>query len=266
MKRAGSFLLCALVVLVAAGCGSSQRAQLKKYVEQVNAVETQLQAPLAQVANTNRDFTTTSHLEKLAPKLAQDERTIHTLRVRLAALHPPAAARPVAVLLAKLVAEEESLAHQIRLTAVFLPAFRADLARVAPVSNAFRAAAHAAKTVPTEVAALDAYAQGLKAPLAALRALTPPPIIRPEYEAQLHALGGSRSTAIRLAAAVRAKKTTEAHALVEQLGRLGVSSQSISAQRAQIAAVRAYDAQVDRVNALGEQVQRELIKVESGLH
>ena len=71
-------------------------------------------------------------------------------------------------------------------------------------------------------------------------------------------LRSSRATARSLATALRAGQTAQAHALLVRLSQIAVSGGSLAAQRAQIAAVRAYDAEVARTTTLENRAQLEL--------
>jgi hypothetical protein len=169
-------------------------------------------------------------------------------------------------LLAQFVAAEKTLTAQEHGFAVFLPKFSATLKSLGPVVTRYRLAVSAAKSSTTQAAALDTYAHGLERPLAVLRKLEPPPVLRPSYTTQVETLSGSRSTGLALATALRKGQEARASTLAKRLARINVSGSSLAAQRAQIAAVKSYDAEVDRVGTLNNRVQREVLRLQKTLH
>lgn len=248
--------------ILLAGCGSSKHAALKRYVGQVNAVTSGLQAPLGQVAAVNHRFATRASFRTLTPQLAKARRTMRTLAAQLSALQPPAEAKPLAATLARLVALERSLVDEMYRFTVFLPAYQKALVPVDEASRVFRKAAGAAKTPSAQAAAVEAYGNGVSAPIAALMKLRPPAVVEPTYSTELRALEATRATALALTAALRLHQPKRAHALIVRLAQIGVSGGSLSAQRAEIAAVRAYDAKVTRVTRLEAAAQRELARLQ----
>ena len=249
-------------VLAVSGCGSSKNEALKRYVQQVNTVASGMRFELEQVAAVNANFRSTADLAALAPKFARAERSLGTFAARLAALDPPPEAKPVAATLAKLVAIERALAAELHRFAVFLPAFRKAIAPYGRAVAAFQSAARAVKTATTEASVVDAYANALSRPLAALARLSPPAVLAPTYTTEVHQLRGSRTAALSLAAALRARRAAQAHALLVQLSHIAVSGGSLAAQRAQIEAVRAYDAEVARAANLENRAQLELVHLQ----
>jgi hypothetical protein len=251
-----------VAALVLSGCGSSKHAALTRYVHQVNAVSSGLQVQLGQVAAANLRFNSRANFTLLRPQLAKARQTLRTYSERLSALQPPPEAKQLAATLGKLVALERSLVDEMYRFTVFLPEYRDALVPVARVSAAFKAAAHAAKTVAAQTAAVEAYGDGLAAPVAALAKLRPPAVLGPTYASELHTLRASRQTALALVAALRARRAQRAYALDVRLAKIGVSSGSVVTQRAEIAAVRAYDAKVARVSRLQTAAERELLRLQ----
>jgi hypothetical protein len=74
----------------------------------------------------------------------------------------------------------------------------------------------------------------------------------------VHVLQTSRTTALALAAALRLHQAAKTHALVQRLGRETAGNGSVATQRAQIAAVRAYDAKVAEIRRLQLLAQRQI--------
>ena len=251
-----------LLALAVSGCGGSKNASVKRYVQQVNAIASGMRLQLEQVAGANAGFKSSADLAALAPKFARAERNLATFATRLSALDPPPRAKPVAATLAKLVAVERGLVAELHRFAVFLPAFRKALVPYGRAVTAFRSAARVVKTATTEAIVVDTYANALSQPLAALARLSPPAVLAPTYATEVLVLQKSRVTARSLAAALRAGRTAQAHALLVRLSQIAVSGGSVAAQKAQIAAVRAYDAQVSRTTVLQDQAQLELARLQ----
>lgn len=247
-----------MLALAVAGCGGSKNAAVKRYAQQVNAVTSDMRLELEQVAATNVAFRSSANLPELAPKFARAERSLTTFAARLAALRPPPEAKQVAATLARLVALEQSLVAELHDFAIFLPAFREALVPYRDAIAAFQREAHVVKTATAEATVVATYASALSQPLGALARLTPPAVLAPTYAAEVHVLRSSRATARSLAAALRARQTARAHVLLVQLSRDAVSGGSVATQRAQIAAVRAYDAKVQQVTSLENRAQLEL--------
>jgi hypothetical protein len=249
-------------MLLLAGCGSSKHAAVNRYVHQVDAVSSGLKVELGQVSAMNLRFNARANFNVLTPQLAEAQRTMRTYAEQLAALKPPPQAKTLAATLAKLVAVERSLVGEMYQFTVFLPEYQAALAPVGRASRTFRSAARAAKTVAAQAAAVGAYAGGLAKPIAALEQLRPPAVLGPTYSIELHTLRTSRQTGIELAAALRAKQAQRAYKLDVQLAKIGVVSGSVSAQKAEIAAVRAYNQKVAQVSRLQTAAQRELLRLQ----
>jgi len=166
-------LIALAIALVGAGCGGGQRSSVAAYIKRVNAIETGLRGPIAAVVQANREVADHADLTKLEPRLAQSERTIATLRSRLAALRPPPAATGLRPRLLLLVDAEAGLAHELHQLAVFLPRYRQSLRGLAPASARFRSSMGGAKKPAAQAAVLERYARDLEAPLTRLRGLDP---------------------------------------------------------------------------------------------
>ncbi len=252
--------------MLVAGCGGgrhdSSRAALKIYVQRVNAIQVALRKPLAAVSTVNKSFSTRADLDRLAPRLARSQATVRTLQLRLRGVDPPPQARVLQARLLALVGAERALLDELHATAVFLPRFRASLARLSPVGAQLTASLRGVKSAPEEASVLEAYAHGLAAPIASLRALRAPPVFRPTWRTELGGLTALRADAASLAAALRAKRPpAEIRRRVLGFERAAASGGSLAAQRAQIAAVKAFDARVKRLNVLVRRVQVEYVRV-----
>lgn len=263
-------LLLALVALFVAGCGKSTHAALTDYLNRVHDVETGMAGPLQQVTSANQSFAKSQQDPQLPQRLASSERTLRTLRTRLANVTPPSQARHLRALLLQIVDSEISLAHEVRQLAAFIPRYRIALAPLQPASNALqkKLAARAKGIAATKAlnaskaAELELYAATVGAVMGGVGALEPPPVWRPTVEQQLASLTGLRSSALALASAVRANRAQAIPALLQQFDKAAISNQTIAAQKREIAAVKAYNARIDNLLKLGRKVENERRRLE----
>jgi len=226
-------------------------------------------------------------LRRAAPSFARAETTLRTLRKRVAAVPGPADARILRRRLLALVDAEIRLAHDVAALAVFLPRLQADLAPLNSARTTLKAAlAQATIPQPTKVpraklkaaqaayaasvaaaagrraAALAAYLQAVARVEAAVRGLRPPAVMAPSRSAELATLSGIRRTGAELVAALR----TQHYAVVPRLSRsfqaAALTTANLDSQRAEIAAVKAYNAHVRATGTLAARVQDERARLQ----
>jgi hypothetical protein len=284
----------ALGLLVSvAGCGQSssspQRAALAAYVTRVDRIESALNGPLAHVTTAGVDFMLTrqaqsgspKHGATSAPSYAAEEHAlqralsrIHTLRRELAATTTPAIARHLRRMLLELIDGQARLTHQVALLVAFLPHFDTLLAELGPatqgLNSALRkrtaatrsaiAASDAAKTV-----ALHRFKASVDSIVRRLRTLRPPAASEPNYTTQLKSLEGMSAAAGGLATAIKSHALKRVRPLLVAYDRAATRDQSLGAQKAEIAAVRAYDAEAAAFNTLQGDIQAELRRIEKAL-
>ncbi len=284
------------LLLVAAGCGghSSQTAKRKavaQYIERVDAVEQQLRFPLLKIEKTYRDFSThPGAMKKAAPQFATAEATLHTLQTRLGLIDPPPDARRLRTLLVGLIGAQVELAHELTTLVNFLPAFSAALKPLGPADAqlktslaavavpkpkpvkpaqlkaaraAFRRAVSAAAA--GQAVALDTYMLEIARVQARLRGLRPPPSMAPAYRTQLTTLARVRATGTALVGALQKKQYARVAVLDRSFQKAATTSTSLAAQRAQIAAVKAYNARVKAVSNLALRVDAERARLQKSL-
>jgi len=98
-----------------------------------------------------------------------------------------------------------------------------------------------------------------------LRAIDAPPLLEPVRTAQLTTLTRLRSRGADLAAALRKRRAREVARLVQAFQAAARTGDTVAAQRARIAAVRAYNARVAHVSRLAALVQRERDRLDRNL-
>jgi hypothetical protein len=284
-----------LLTLMLGGCGNTHntpRAAVAAYLTEVNAVEKQLAPPLVSVTRTIVDFARQSrasgapHVKhgagagalgqfRVVPAGQSDallsaDAQIKGLRGRLAALPAPGPARRLRTLLLELVDRQATLTHQMAKLVVFLPGFSQAMAplgpalvrleRVLSVAQAQGPAAVAAVYAEKSVALRGFRAVAL-AILRNLRGLDPPVVSLPSYHAQVRAIQGMARSAEGLAGALGTGSTAAARPLLVQFSRAATGPASLTAQKAQIAAIHAYDAQIASLNRLAEAASRERLRL-----
>ena len=79
--------------------------------------------------------------------------------------------------------------------------------------------------------------------------------MKTDYSAQVRSLKGTSLNAEKLADAIQAGQTAGVSSILAAFDRAAVSNQTLGAQRAEIAAVRAYDTQTEKVNELAAQAE-----------
>jgi len=190
------------------------------------------------------------------------------------------------------VSQEVSVAHEVAQLAVFSPRFAADIAltRVAgaKLAHALAAAkaptprrirgtkkqvqaaqaqftAEAEKAAAQQAAAVDAYDAALGVALRGLAKLDPPRVLEPSFRTQVHAFELSRSAGAALAAELRKKNRTNVSVLGRRFTIATRSAGSVSAQKAEIAAIRAYNKRANAIGALQGRIQSELARLQTAV-
>jgi hypothetical protein len=271
---------------VLAGCGSSQsgpRSGVAHYIGKVDRIELTLKTPLAtvtragsQLASSPQRASLLGNLERAGSEQALSAAltTIRSAQARIAALTTPAAARRLRSLLLSLTASEADLTHQLRLLAVFLPRFSAALAPLGPAilsleqtlarTRAYGSAAVSA-LYTAKAQALRRFQGVTNLLLARLHRLSPPRVSLPQYRAELTSLRGMGTSSGRLARALAGGAQGNVRPLLLAFDRAAVATRTRSAQRSEIAAIKAYDASTARLNTLAAAVASERLRLSKTL-
>jgi len=284
------------LLLLAAGCGghssqSAKRKAITQYIERVDAVEQELRYPLLKIEKTYRDFSAhPGTMKKAAPQFATAEATLHTLQTRLGLIDPPPDARRLRTLLVALIGAQVELAHELTTLVNFLPAFSAALTSLGPADAQLKkslAAVAVPKPKPVKPAqlkaaraafkravsaaaagqavALDTYLREIAKVQVRLRGLRPPPSMAPAYRTQLATLARVRATGTALVGALQKKQYARVAVLDRSFQKAATTSTSLAAQRAQIAAVKGYNARVKAVSELALRVDAERARLQKSL-
>jgi hypothetical protein len=282
-RRLTALLATFLLGLAVAGCGqsSSQRPSVRRYVTQVNRIESELTQPLAQVTRAAANFSAAhggslSDVLGLAQQqiLVQAATRIHTLRSRLAGLAAPAPALHLRALLLRLVDGQASVTREVTRLVVFLPRFQQALLPMGAATSRLEAAlsqqsangpAAVTAVFAAKAAALRSFRATAEGVAAQLRRLSPPAVSRPGYAAQLHGLSGMAVSAGRLADALVSGRQSEVAALLTQFDRAAASNQTAAVHRAEAAAARAYDSRIAALSDLSRSIDRERLRLANSL-
>ena len=273
--------------------GSPERRAVSAYIADVNAIQHEMAAPLTRVMFAYRDFTAKGGSKKGAPReLAQAAATLKTLERRLVALPYPREARKLRASLLVLIRREADVTREVTLLAGFAPRYvstlhgvrvaslrlDASLAKIdipAPrvlrgtkqaivrAQRAFRSSARQA--AGAQAAAIDAYDRRIAQVLAQLVRLRPPPALTPQYRAQIRALRAVTAAGAELATHLRGGDRSGVPALSRRFSLASRTAETLAVQRAQIAAVRAYDRRGREVGAAAGAVETELARLQREL-
>ena len=269
---------------------SARKRALVAYIKNVDAVETRMTYSLTKVLAAYRAFaqekTVTAKTQK---QLAQAETTLASLRRQIAAVPAPADAAKLRADVVKLVADETSVTHEVSLLAGFSPAFAASLNQLhtaaaalsvalsaipTPASHAIRgtksqvAKAQAAFTnASDQAAAAQAQAIGqydaiVQQALGRLRRLSAPRVLAPSLRSEIDGLVATRRAGERLAAALRNKDRSHVSELARAFTVATRSSETVTAQKGEIRAVKTYNSRVRGLQADAAVVQRELARLQ----
>src|SRR3954471_11116515 len=255
-----------IAVLLAAGCGGGgdNRAEsVALYIEHVNRVQGDLAKPLVAVARANQDLRQGKKLASLRPRLERSATTIQKVERRLDALQPP----PEAVRLDRLIREtvhgEWQLAHEFAQLAEYTPPAGRALARAAAAGAQVRASLRGTKTPVRQAEALETYADALDSVTRSLEQLDPPPVVVPERTTQIDQYTRIAASSRGLAAALRSGK-----GIAPQLRGLEAaiaSGSTVSAQKARIAGIRAFNRRIAAVRTVAAKAQRERTRLQTEL-
>lgn len=290
LVAAGTLAAAIAVPLSMSGGGgpSAQHKAVAAYVKRVDAIEGRQSLALGRVRNAFHGLTGAQGSTN-ARALARSEQTLRALRHRLATADAPPAAATLRHLFVQLAGEDVEIAHEVRLLALFLPGFRTassltraaasrlgqDLAAVKPprvhsvtgtakqvaaAQAAYKAAASAAAA--RQATAVDRYDAVLGRALVELRTLRPPPALAPAYRAQAAMLRATRAAGATLAAALRSSDRSRVPLLNRRFVEATRLAVSLRAQTAEIAAIKAYDARVERTRRVQLAIQGELRRLQ----
>lgn len=255
-----------LLVFLGAGCGGDDHSNadsVAKYIEDVNSIQHGLSLPLGEVALGYRQLSRGSNLETMQPKLEKSARTIGRLERRIDALQPPPEALRMDGFIRDLVHGEWDLANELALLAAYVHDAAPVLTRASAAGTALRDALRAPRTRAAQAAALEQYAAPLETAARQIAELNAPPVVAPSQRTQVGTYSAIARRARALASALREGKSGAQE--VHDLQLAVASSASTAAQKARIAAIKAFNRRAARLRRLEALAQRERNRLEHTL-
>lgn len=271
------------------GCGGQQsqdqRPAVARYIKQAGQIEAQLATPLTAVTQAGAEFASDQrgHTTSGRPVLGNSEEysllrawaQIESLRRRLAAVPAPAPAARLRTMLLDMTDLQASSTREVARLVLFVPQFAAALAPLGPATQrleltlshrgAYGAAAVAA-AYATKAAALRRFQRAVDAIRSRLQRLHPPRVSESGYRAQLAALAGMSASAGKLAAVLDGGAQGDVQELLTDFDRAALSTQSSAVQKAQIASIRAYDSQSEKLAELSARIDQERQQLADTVH
>jgi hypothetical protein len=253
-------------VLLVAGCGGSDHSAEKdvtKYIEDVNSIQHGLSLPLGQVALGYRQLAKGSNLTAMQPKLAKSAQTIRKLERRVDALDPPPEAIRLDATIRRLVHGESQLAEELALLAAYVHDAAPVLTRATAAGKSLHDALSTQRSRGAQATALEAYAAPLDTAAKQLAKLEAPPVVAPSQRTQVQTYRLIAARARALPTALRGGKSgaQEVHALQVAVA----TSSSIPAQKARIAAIKAFNRRTAQLRKLEADAQRQRNRLERTL-
>jgi hypothetical protein len=276
-----TFAICTAL----AACGGSKpttRDRLATYFAAVNRIERQLGTPLNTVDSVDQQLTgssTTKHATKPGAvpvykepvpeqeqALQQAAAQINKVGARLRALAAPAPAADLKSLMVELVSHQQALLTQTQRLVAFAPGFQQALAPLTPAVTTLKrvlavdqaSGSSAVQQVYSQKAtALRGFASTLTRVLGTLGTLQPPSSSEPSYNAERRSLTRMRTAAGTLANELSGGHTSSVQKTLAAFDAAAAVPSSRAVQLSERAAVKAYDRQVDELNTLVEDANRE---------
>jgi hypothetical protein len=271
---------------------SPAHRSVSTYIKQVDGVQQQLRVRLTKMFTAYREFATQTKGATVARDVRAAERTLAAVERRVRALHPPPEAARLHRLVLELLEADRGVAHELSELTTFTPRLHAAVTAAAVagkrLSRALAAArlpaAHAVRGTPKQIAraraiyrtralaaasaqadAVVSYCRRLGAILALLHGLHPPRVMAPTLDAQIAALKATRRTGFALGDELRKTDLSNVPVLSRRFSVAARTAASVAAQRAQIAAIKAYNARVRRTGALNARIRGEVVRLQTAL-
>ena len=269
-----------------AGGESKQRKAVSAYIQTVNLIQSRMGIQLIRVRTAYADLGAHSgRRTHAAAELATAEATLTKLERQLIATPAPPEAKKLRALFVKLVAQQAALTHEVHQLAVFSPRFSVYVTRLRAISAGFDRAMSAipqpklkavrgthAQVLAAErnfrvqenaaaaaqASAIDTYVAGIAGLVKRLDKLRAPAVVAPSFTAELRSLHDVTVTGSQLSAELRTAKRLHLADRIRAFTLAGREAGSLAAQRAQIAAIRAYNRRSKAVGTTQAAVQTEV--------
>jgi hypothetical protein len=287
--------VAAAVVVTVEGRGSSEspaHRSVSAYIKQVDGVQQQLRVRLTKLLIAYRDFTTADARPQVEADVKAAERTLQAVERRVGALEPPPEATRLHRLILRLLNADVAVAHEVTQMTSFMPSFRHALRGASEASSQLATALaaarvprpHAVRGTPEQLArtrseyrakalsavtaqstAVVAYCDRLGAVVAKLRTLNAPTVMVPTLRAQEKALVATRSAGLALSRELLKADLSNVPILSRRFSAAARTAGSVAAQKAQIAAIKAYNARVRRTGAIAARIRAEVLRLQTAV-
>lgn len=277
-------LVALVLASLVAGCGQhpSQRAAVSSYLAKVNRIEKTLVPPLSQITKAVGRFAQAQRSGGSLTSLVYASEEQQLVRAgfqirlagrRLAAIRTPRPAAELRSLLLQINAGQARLTHELAQLVTFIPRFTAAMRPLRPATTRLQAAlakpsppgANVAAVHANRASALRRFQRAAEGMLTQLRQLVPPPVQRAAYDSQIASLRGMRAAAGALAASLQGGAPGNVQALLLRFERAATLNQTVAAQKARIAGIRAYDGEIARLARLSQAAEQERLRLANNL-
>jgi hypothetical protein len=264
---------------------SPNRDAAAAYIRSVDSVQQRMRVQLTKTAKAYRDFAEGKSDPGRTAELAKAEANLRLLQRRLQALPAPVVATKLRRLLLDLAAANVTLAGEVARLATFAPKFNALLReskaagtrlsaglravtpptphtirgskkQVAAEQAAFQAKALAAAAEQASV--VDRYDAEIAAIRRRMAKLVAPPVMRPALRTELSTLEATKNAGLDLAQELRKTDRSRVATYGRRFTVAARAASSESAQRAQIAAIKAYNQRVRAIGSIQTRIQAEV--------
>ena len=204
--RAATVLVFAVVVLGSCGGEDDERARVREFLRQSNAV---MRLSADEFEHANRAYSAFARgrlpADEAAVSFGLAERDIRAARRRVARLRPPGDARALHARLVRVFDMNLGFARQTRLLAAYQDSAGATLRRLRRHERNLRTDLADAEGPDAQVAAMERFANGLQRTRRDLRALDVPRLLLVPHADQLRRLGVTYELAHELRGALEAQ-------------------------------------------------------------
>jgi hypothetical protein len=254
-------LLAAVVYVMAfAGDGDARRNAVADYIRAVNDVERLMVVELRELGTTYQELRLDA---KARPEqldgLGEAERTLASLRSRVAALEPPEEAARLHAELLRLLGLQVEFAGDVTDLARWLPVVTRERAAFARAAQRLRRDLDRARTPRAQTRAFRAYTRRTSAIADRLAELSLPPVLEASRAADEKRLRTLSRLSDRIREALAARRPAVAVRLSQFLAQ---TAGGTGATRAERVAFRAYNGRLRAIGSAGEAVRRELQRLD----
>jgi hypothetical protein len=253
---AAGLIASGLLAYVAIGeIRPTRTERVNDYIADVNDVQRQYASEISRVNRAYAGFGGKTPLQKLVPQLREAEQTVIELRARTSELDPPTDALALHRALLRMFDEFLRASREVTAMAVYLQQLQTAAGPISKAAAALRKELAGAKTADDQVKAFAAYAVDIDAVRLRLDKLEPAPALAPSHKAFVKRLETTSALSRQLRDAARRRDTATATYLIQRLRLL--SRPTPQTRDAEIAAIKAYNERIKRVQERLRDVARE---------